>query len=767
MKRKVKVCSLILMTAVCGVLTAVPHKAEALTKKNDIVYVTKNDVKNGKIIIKDTNAKSIVFRGDVKKATIQLTNVKLSAGLSFEKGSYVLKTKKTDLKSVKISGKGTNIKLDKTANLNNKNITLTVSKNATGKIDLSSFGKNVNVKLGENTDFKLETGKKKGATITIKKSYDSSVLEIAGKGEGSKVSKITVESPLSLVVNVDTSVVETKKTATKANVTILRSVDQVKNQGNAEIKEAFNDTETPTENIKEDKTEKNTTKEDNLGDKGNKNTENTESTTGGVVGGGFSGGGSGGGGFVGGGNFGGGGGSNVPSGNGGNQPAPKQTPIATKIEFVTENVNIVNGKEEITVKIKYFPEGSKGKITWNIRNVDQNDKKHYIAEIVSGTETVRQLEAEDTVRIKALNNGTYKISAKLVGKDNTYIDKSGTVTGRKLKLANGTHENYVADDGKITGAKKGVAYIVKSDSKFYGVDADGNVSSGYGSREEALRFVAVLKGTEIKGLDNSKTYSIEEVDLAKEADEKLKKDYDDYLKDSKYNEENITFEKYKEYDELARKGNGLLKEIENKADSAGNADSKWKNMLENLKTRVGKVNEKIGQNKGKIETVKETIKEKFEKLDNVGNNDVSKIPNGSSAKDIINNIDNLLDTVKGVPINEFLPDYQIEIYNKIKDELKVYDLLVSGVTSFNNDTKVLTLPKQRVVVNCMIKKEIEGNKWKNIIGGDIAAETTQFDMTIKFQGLDEGEYVIEVFKKFEYLRPELINTNIVKANITR
>ena len=212
-RKKIKVCSLVLMTAVCSTLFGVPYKAESATKKNGIVYITQSDVKNGKVIIKDKNAKSIIVMNSVKKATIQLNNVRLSGGLSFEKGNFVLKTKKTSINSLKVSGKNTKIKLDKASDLNNKNITLTVSKNTTGNIDLTSFGKNVKVNLGENTDFKLAVGKKDSAKITIKNAYKSSVLEVAGKGEGSKISKITVESPVALVVNVDTAVLETKKTA--------------------------------------------------------------------------------------------------------------------------------------------------------------------------------------------------------------------------------------------------------------------------------------------------------------------------------------------------------------------------------------------------------------------------------------------------------------------------------------------------------------------------------------------------------------------------
>lgn len=47
-RKKIKVCSLVLMTAVCSTLFGVPYKAESAIKKNGIVYITQSDVKKRK-----------------------------------------------------------------------------------------------------------------------------------------------------------------------------------------------------------------------------------------------------------------------------------------------------------------------------------------------------------------------------------------------------------------------------------------------------------------------------------------------------------------------------------------------------------------------------------------------------------------------------------------------------------------------------------------------------------------------------------------------
>ena len=748
--KKLKVCSLIIMTAVCSTLSGVPHKTEAALTKNGIVYVTKSDVKNGKVVIKDKKVKSIVVKSEVKKATIELNNVKLSDGLSFEKGSFVLKTKKANVKSLKIGGKNTKIKLDKASDLNNKKLTLIIAKNTTGNLDLASFGKNLNVNLGKNTDFKLAIGKKESAKIIVKKAYESSVLEIAGKGEGSKVSKITVECPVALVVNVRTGLLETKKSAEKGSVTLLSSVDEVKNKGNVEIKDTLpledsaKNEDKKEESVKNNKTEENKKTEDNskanLGGSGASN--------------GGGGGASGGGGSL-------GGGSNGSSGGG---SSSTQKP-ATGIEFVTTDFNIKENTGEITVQVKYLPEGSIGKIEWDIKGkVGGKTNTPNVAGIVSSTDkgTIESIKSGETIKIRALNNGTYKVSAKLEGKPATYISKEGQVEGQKVKLAAGTPANYKAGDGKITGVEVGNQYILISDNKYYGVAANGVASSGYTERELALNQTANLTVTDITGLDNSKTYTVEKIDVAKEAEKRLLAEYEAYMKDSEYEPGNITFNKYRKYEELVGKGDKLLKELEKKVDSAESDKAVWEKRVIEARKRSSEVNRKINENKKAIEDVREKIREEFKNIQKLNQLEESNKLEGEIIKSAVENIDSENKKVDGVPINEFLKDEEITLYNEVKKEINLYSLLNCGtsVLKFDIATKVLTLPKQKVDVMYEVRKDMQENEWKVMGTGVISAGTEKFPMKTLLDSYGKGSYEIRVFKNFNYIKNKFIDTNI-------
>ena len=755
--KKIKVCSLILMTAVCGTLSGVPHKTKAATIKNGIVYITKSDVKNGKVTIKDTTAKSIVVKSSVKKAIIQLNNVKLSDGINFGKGNFILKTKKTSVKNIKVSGKNTSIKLDKASDLNNKKLTLAVAKNATGNLDFASFGKNINLDLGKNTDFKLEIGKKDSVKVTIKKAYESSVLEIEGKDEGSKVSKITLESSATLVVNVKTALLETKKSAEKGSVTIFSKVDEIKNEGNLEIKNTFPlDDSDKIEDKKEvttkdDKTEENNKKENaSSASLGGGNT----SSGGGAPSGSGSSGGSG--------NLGGGGST------GGGSSSPKKH--ATSIKFETTDFNLSNDSEIVTVKIKFLPEGSTGKIKWNITGEADNNKA-YVAGIVStsGKETIRSTESDkEIIQIKALNNGKYKISAKLGENNSTYIYKEGNVKGQKVKLTDETAKKYTAGDGKITGVEAGNQYILISGSKYYGVAADGRASVGFNTREEALKQVGKLKGTEITGLDNSKTYTVEKIDAAKEAEKRFITEYEDYMKDPEYEPQNITFKQYKKYKELADKGNKILEELEKKVNSADSDKAIWEERFNKALKRVTAVNNKIQDNIKIIDQAEQVIKREFVEIEKAGSSDISKRPDGRIAKDVIENIERELNNLEGIALNRFLQDYQVEVYDKVKKEVAEYNILKpdEGNLSFDDVDKVLTLPIQKIDVMYSIKRDKGNNEWEKEGEGVISAGKTRVDFKEKFKYFHIGKYVIEVFKKFEFLKNTPIGGNgYVSVNI--
>ena len=436
---------------------------------------------------------------------------------------------------------------------------------------------------------------------------------------------------------------------------------------------------------------------------------------------------------------------------------------------MTTDFNIKENTGEITVQVKYLPEGSIGKIEWDIKGkVGGKTNTPNVAGIVSSTDkgTIESIKSGETIKIRALNNGTYKVSAKLEGKPATYISKEGQVEGQKVKLAAGTPANYKAGDGKITGVEVGNQYILISDNKYYGVAADGVASSGYTERELALNQTANLTVTEITGLDNSKTYTVEKIDVAKEAEKRLLAAYEAYMKDSEYNPENITFAKYDKYKELIDKGSKLLEDLDKKVKSANSDQAKWKEKFDLVSKRAEAVKNKIEENNNLVVKVEQEIKKVFVDIEKAGSSNYLERPDGNIAKDTIEKIDNELNKVEGIVINRFLKPEQIEIYNGVKEEVTVYNKLVEGALSFDAATKILTLPKQKVDVMYEIKKYAGGVEWRVMGTGVISAGTEKFPMKTLLDSYGKGSYEIRVFKNFNYIKNKFIDTNIgVKVDI--
>ena len=185
--KQAKVFGLILATAITSAFTALPYTTKAMTEKNGVIYVTNKDIKNGKVLISNKTAKSIVIKKSAGKAIVKLKGVKLSGELKIEKGDYILKTSRTKIKSLKISGKDTNIKFDKSSDLNKKSFVLKIAKNTTGSIDLSEFGKKVTTELGKNSDINIKVGNNDKASIVVKKSSTASKLELTGANEDASI----------------------------------------------------------------------------------------------------------------------------------------------------------------------------------------------------------------------------------------------------------------------------------------------------------------------------------------------------------------------------------------------------------------------------------------------------------------------------------------------------------------------------------------------------------------------------------------------------
>lgn len=399
--KQAKVFGLILATAITSTFTALPYTTKAITEKNGVIYVTNKDIKNGKVLISNKTAKSIVIKKSAGKAIIKLKGVKLSGELKIEKGDYILKTSRTKIKSLKISGKDTNIKFDKSSDLNKKSFVLKIAKNTTGNLDLSEFGKKVTTELGKNSDINIKVGNNDKASIVVKKSSTASKLELTGANEDASISKIRVESPVKLTVKVNALTLETAKKADKAEITIENKVSEVKNEAGALVfdKEAERQ---KAEKEKEDKEREEKAKEDKAKEEKLKEEKAKEAAKTGNTGGGYS-----------------GGGSSNPS-----IPEKKTESIT-----LTKDGDITVDGGKTKVKVTYNPADATDKnLEWTIK------EGVGIAKIISSNSN----EAE----IEALADGNCKIEARIKG-SNVKAEEEITISGQDSKALENRIKEYL------------------------------------------------------------------------------------------------------------------------------------------------------------------------------------------------------------------------------------------------------------------------------------------------------------------------------------
>lgn len=421
--KQAKICSLILATAVSSIFSTASYTAKAVTEKNNIIYVTNKDVKNGKVVISNKTAQSIVIKKSVKKATIQLKGVKLSSDLTVEKGDYVLKTSRTKIKSLKISGKNTNIKLDKSSDLNKRNFVLKIAKNTTGNLDLSELGKKVTAELGKNSDINITVGNNDKASVVIKKASITSKLGLVGTGEGASISKIRVESPVKLTVKVNASILETVKKADKAEIAIESKVAEVKNEVGALVQDKEAERQ-KAEKEKEEKAREEKAKEDKAKEEKLKEEKAKEANN-----------------------------------NAGGSYTPGITEKkATAIALSKEGGELDEDGKAITIKVAYTPADATNKnLDWAIKE---------------GSDKVRIISSNSNeAKIEALDNGVYKIEAKVKGSD-VKAEISGNVTNQGDKAFEKRIDEYLKfTEAKINKdnyediRKMGADLVVKIDEK--------------------------------------------------------------------------------------------------------------------------------------------------------------------------------------------------------------------------------------------------------------------------------------------------------------
>ncbi|MFW5629243.1 MAG: IdeS/Mac family cysteine endopeptidase [Acetivibrio ethanolgignens] len=222
----------------CLMLMLFPIEAMAAKKDTEkTLTLTNKNVKDGKIVIKNKKYKSIIVKKNVKAAQIQLSNVMVSGSVSFEKGDYTLQTTKTTIGSLSMTQKGSNIALDKRADLNQKKLVVKVKNAASGKLELPAYMKKVDFELGQKAEVDLFIGTKEQAQVAVKKSYITSRLIIAGMDESAKLKSVEIEKPVIATVEIELGTLKVEREAKQAVVTLNSETDKIQNTGEAEIKQ--------------------------------------------------------------------------------------------------------------------------------------------------------------------------------------------------------------------------------------------------------------------------------------------------------------------------------------------------------------------------------------------------------------------------------------------------------------------------------------------------------------------------------------------------
>ncbi|MFW5672808.1 MAG: hypothetical protein ACOCM8_11085, partial [Acetivibrio ethanolgignens] len=222
----------------CLMLMLFPVEAMAAKKDTEkTLTLTNKNVKDGKIVIKNKKYKSIIVKKNVKAAQIQLSNVMVSGSVSFEKGDYTLQTTKTTIGSLSMTQKGSNIALDKRADLNQKKLIVKVKNAVSGKLELPAYTKKVDFELGQRAEVDLFIGTKEKAQVAVKKSYITSRLIIAGMDESAKLKSMEIEKPVIATVEIELGTLKVERGAKQAVVTLNSETDNIQNTGEAEIKQ--------------------------------------------------------------------------------------------------------------------------------------------------------------------------------------------------------------------------------------------------------------------------------------------------------------------------------------------------------------------------------------------------------------------------------------------------------------------------------------------------------------------------------------------------
>lgn len=354
-------------------------------------------------------------------------------------------------------------------------------------------------------------------------------------------------------------------------------------------------------------------------------------------------------------------GSNKGGGTGGSSGGGSHSSAKAKaIEIVGERTfSEDNQIQQFT--IQYTPHNaSNKKVNWYLSN-----------------DNLKIIEKTDSsIRLQAVENGEYELIATLDSDASVTHKITGQIKNQVVGLTSDSNIG-TAGDKSITGLNKDQIYVLKVDSKYLSINAEGKIVGTYDSKEKAVVNSQSLNTTAITGLDNAKEYEL--FQFSAYDDEVLQAKIAKFLAYTKddINEKNVDMIQIlhlEVHDGADQKVNSIQDQVAKKI---------WEEKLEQIKNKYEELKPVINQKQEALDRIIEAIKE-----------NINKIQEGMSpenARKIVSDIDGLVEKISVNKYQKIEPDLRKKFTN-LKAELEQYEKMKDTTVTLNDDGTVTIAP---------------------------------------------------------------------------
>lgn len=278
--------------------------------------------------------------------------------------------------------------------------------------------------------------------------------------------------------------------------------------------------------------------------------------------------------------------------------------------------------------------------------------------------------------MQAVENGEYELIATLDSDASVTHKITGQIKNQVVGLTSDSNIG-TAGDKSITGLNKDQIYVLKVDSKYLSINAEGKIVGTYDSKEKAVVNSQSLNTTVITGLDNAKEYEL--FQLSVYDDEVLQAKIDKFLAytENDINEKNVDMIQIlhlEAHDGAEQKVNSIQDQVAKKI---------WEEKLEQIKNKYEELKPVINQKQEALDRIIEAIKE-----------NINKIQEGMSpenARKIVSDIDGLVEKISVNKYQKIEPDLRKKFTN-LKAELEQYEKMKDTTVTLNDDGTVTIAP---------------------------------------------------------------------------